>query len=421
MHNFFGENLSGLYFEPPAIGKPAILWAIENYPSTLYRLIWNGTLWLPDQTLNWENGKRLHYFDGSGSPDAEDITKGGLFSDKIYICSERNDHDEVPKNMVILYTLENDDASPSLNGTMAWDLTADLPTVSSSNKGLEAITWISDDYLLSNGFIDENNGLLYQPDSYPNHGNGLILVGLEDNGMVYVYALDHVDATYKRVAKFSSGFSSIMALSFDEKNGYLWCVCDDNCDGVHHIFTISSKGKFSQIAAYARPLSMGGNYNSEGFTVSDSLACIDGFKSVLWSDDSEDAGHAIRHDKIPCGRFINYTSPDGFNNNNGDDDWKWEDRFALDLIFIIVGGTVWLTGLVVIVRSYCGDRKSVNNLPMSATRKSTTGAEIESGTRGGILQNTISTSTPQSVLQKQHCEFEMEMTVGINPMRAAKK
>lgn len=104
MYAYFGDNLSGLYFEPPAENKPAVLWAVENYPSMLYRLVWNGTLWLPEQAQNWDQGKQTYYVDGTGSPDSEDITKGGMFSNMIYICSERDSHSDISKNMIIMYT-----------------------------------------------------------------------------------------------------------------------------------------------------------------------------------------------------------------------------------------------------------------------------------------------------------------------------
>ncbi|CAM9279810.1 unnamed protein product, partial [Ectocarpus fasciculatus] len=314
--DYFGDNLSGLYFESSPQGADPILWAVENFPSTLYRLVWNGTFWLPENVHNWDDGKRLHYTDGTGDPDAEDITKGGVYSNKIYVCTERDGHEGESRNIVILYELDLEDDNVFMNGTAQWDLTADLPAVSESNKGLEALTWVSDEYLVSNGFYDESKGQLYDPADYPDHADGLILVGLEDNGYIYAYALNHKTESYSRIATFSSGFAAVMALSFDEDNGYLWSVCDDNCDGVHHVFSVNENGQFAQISAFARPTTMGGNYNSEGFTVSQDTVCFDGYKPVLWSDDTQDVGHAIRQDKIPCGSFI---APYEADDDDGDD------------------------------------------------------------------------------------------------------
>ena len=47
-------------------------------------------------------------------------------------------------------------------------------------------------------FYDEATHATYNPASYPNHGTGLFFVGLEGNGSVYGYALNHADNTYTR-------------------------------------------------------------------------------------------------------------------------------------------------------------------------------------------------------------------------------
>ena len=77
-----------------------------------------------------------------------------------------------------------------LTATHEWNLTADLPAVA-ANSGLEAITWIPDSFLTSHGFFDEHTGAAYDPAAYPGHGDGLFFVGLEANGTIYAYALDH--------------------------------------------------------------------------------------------------------------------------------------------------------------------------------------------------------------------------------------
>ncbi len=66
---------------------------------------------------------------------------------------------------------------------------------------------------------------------------------------------------FTRVATFNSGEVGIMGVTFDESSGYLWTICDALCDGRTNVLAIS-KGKFSVIAKYDRPSSMG-NYNTE--------------------------------------------------------------------------------------------------------------------------------------------------------------
>ena len=74
-----------------------------------------------------------------------------------------------------------------------------------TDLGLEAITWVPDTFLLAHSFVDESTGSPYAPASYPNHGGGLFFVGLELNGTIYAYALDHTAVTFHRVATITSG------------------------------------------------------------------------------------------------------------------------------------------------------------------------------------------------------------------------
>src|SRR5262249_28637056 len=53
----FGGNLSGLIYEPAAGGQPAALWGARNGPGSIFRLIFNGTIWTPDPANGWASGK----------------------------------------------------------------------------------------------------------------------------------------------------------------------------------------------------------------------------------------------------------------------------------------------------------------------------------------------------------------------------
>ena len=70
-------NLSGLAYQPSGSGAPGVLWAVRNGPSTLYRLVYDGTKWTPDTANGWSAGKQLRYADGAGAPDAEGVTLAG--------------------------------------------------------------------------------------------------------------------------------------------------------------------------------------------------------------------------------------------------------------------------------------------------------------------------------------------------------
>jgi hypothetical protein len=120
-------------------------------------------------------------------PDTEDLT----FDDEgnIFVVIERDNREKSVRMPMILYY---DMKSPNFpNGTAGqWDLSNSLPMYSDANKGLEAAMWIPDADLVKNNFYDMTAKTAYDPSMYPNHGNGLICVGLEFNGHIYCYAVD---------------------------------------------------------------------------------------------------------------------------------------------------------------------------------------------------------------------------------------
>lgn len=188
--DYFGENLSGLYYEEIIINNTRnnYLWAVKNNPSMLYKLYWNGNVWSPYLEDGWSNGKKLLFSNGKGSPDSEDLTRikittnsiaNDTYSNDIYVCIERNNDDnDVSMLMVLLYKLDDDDNNDDLKAYYEWDLTNKLPKVD-ANKGFEGITWISDSYLVLEGFMDLNTKNKYDPLRYSDHGLGLFLLALE--------------------------------------------------------------------------------------------------------------------------------------------------------------------------------------------------------------------------------------------------
>ena len=298
----FGGNLSGLMYEAASGANPAVLWGARNGPGSIFRLVFNGTIWTPDALNGWGAGKLVHYPDGTGEPDTEDITYTTGSSAGLYIVSERNNSSNATsRNSILRY--DPSGSATSMSATNEWNLTADLP-VTGANLGVEGIAWIPDAFLVSKGFRDEAANKVYNPADYPGHGGGIFFVGVEANGIVYGYALNHATNTFTRVATFSTGFpAGVMALNFDRDLNYLWAVCDDGCGGLLATFEISAgTGKFALTHQFNRPPSMP-NLNNEGFTVTPQAECVGGKKFVYWSDDSETGGHAIRRASITCSAF----------------------------------------------------------------------------------------------------------------------
>ena len=305
--NVFGDNLSGLLYEPARGASPAVLWAAQNSPAKLYRLLWNGTLWSPDTSNKWTSGHTLTFPSGSGSPDAEGVTKTAFGESSVYVSTER-DNDDSGNSLLEVLLFDGSAATATISATRAWNLTADLPAVD-PNLGLEAIAWVPDAFLTGKGFIDESSHAAYDPARYPNHAGGIFFVGLETNGMIYGYALNHSDSSFTRVATVASGNPAIMDLSFDRDVGYLWAACDDTCNGRTNVLEIDTRtgsptlGKFYVRQGFERPTSVS-DLNDEGFTVTTESTCQGGFKDVFYSDDSNTDNHAIRRGSTPCGAFL---------------------------------------------------------------------------------------------------------------------
>jgi hypothetical protein len=298
--NVFGGNLSGLIYEPSGTTAPGILWGVRNGPSSLFRLVWNGSIWTPDTANNWNAGKALRYPNGSGDPDSEGVTFTTAPSAGVYVSTERdNNAGSVSRPGVLRFDISASGAT--LTATNEWNLTSDLPVVG-PNLGLEGITWIPDTFLVSKGFIDESKGRAYNPADYRNHGTGIFFVGLEMNGIVYGYALDHVTNGFTRVATINPGLGAVMDLQFDRDLNDFWAVCDDTCQGRTVVLRIDSTGKFTVARRFERPTGMP-NYNNEGFAIAPAALCVNGRKPVYWADDTEDGGHAIRAGALNCTPF----------------------------------------------------------------------------------------------------------------------
>ncbi len=291
----FGGNLSGLAYE--GTGSSAVIWGARNGPGALFRLVPNGSLWVPDAANGWGTAKLLRYPDGTGDPDAEGVTFAGTGSGAgLFVSTERNNAaNSLSKNAILRF--DPAAAGTTLTATHEWNLTADLPVVG-PNLGIEGITWIPDSFLVSKGFIDEAKGRAYNPADYANHGTGIFFVGVEANGNIYGYALDQAGTNFTRIATISTGYTGVMDLAFDRELNDLWAVCDDTCQGRSAVLRVES-GKFTVARRFERPTGMP-NLNNEGFTFAPVSQCNGTTRPVFWADDAETDGHAIRTGTLNC-------------------------------------------------------------------------------------------------------------------------
>jgi hypothetical protein len=293
-----GGNVSGLAYEGSGTAAPGTIWGVRNNPSTLYKLTKSGGTWTAGTT------NPLVYPSATGNPDAEGVTitdagaAGG-----VYVATERNDDgpgSSTSRPAILRFVPTG--AGGTLTATNDWNLTADLPGLE-ANQGLEAVAWVPDSYLTAKGF-KTTGGTAYNPADYADHGTGLFFVGVEQDGAIVAYALNHSTNAFARVATVSNVFPSVMDLGFDPALQQLRVVCDNNCNGRSALFDVQTaaggnQGKFVSTAIYERPAGMA-NLNNEGFTVAANSECASGVKPAFWADDSNTGGHVLRAGTIGC-------------------------------------------------------------------------------------------------------------------------
>ena len=213
----------------------------------------------------------------------------------LYVATERDGGGgSLPK--ILRY--DTSAAGATLAATNEWDLSADLPGLG-ANLGLEAIAFVPDTLLVAKGLIDDA-GTKYNPADYPNHGNGLFFVGVEQTGQVIGYALNRSNDSFTRISTIASTFSSVMELEYEPETTHLWAMCDNNCQGRSVTLDINAvSGKFAVTNMYARPGGMD-NFNNEGFAIAPRAECVERTQAdVLHRGQRRGRPHpAWRHDQL---------------------------------------------------------------------------------------------------------------------------
>jgi hypothetical protein len=309
--SFFGEDMSGLAYEGTGSATRGTLWAVNNGTGTLFKLLWNGTQWVPAPS-DWASGKTLAYPDGTGSADSEGVgLVDGDSTNGVYVATERNNAASgVSRPSVLRFDISG--PSAALTATNEWNLASILPSGIGNNTGLEGITWVPDSFLVSKGLLDESTSAAYDPTGYPTHGSGLFFVGVEATGGVYAVALG-TDGTAKLVATIDPGLTVAAEVAFDASTGLLWAVCDDACAGRTAVLEIAQSGPFDgtfQIThSYENPVGMDDGIANEGFAIAPQELCIDDAKPVFYADDSGRDGHSLREATLDCVSTVDPEEP----------------------------------------------------------------------------------------------------------------
>jgi hypothetical protein len=295
----FANNLSALAYEPARGSTPARLWAAQNEPPTLYRLLWDGTLWNLDAAGGWARGKTLRFPSGDGRPDAEGMTllAGAAGARFLYVASERNTDSAAARQSVLRFDVSTSGAA--LTATHEWNLTSAIAQTG-LNMGVEAIAFVPDS--AAAGLFDESRMRGYDPGAYAEHAGGLFFVGVEATGAIHAFLLDHAGGGATRIATIDSGMPGVMALEYDADNALLWAHCDQVCDNLTTLLELErGSGRFvvrRELTAPPGTKALG----NEGFAIVPDAECSGGRKSIFWAEDAATGGHAIRRGSAPCGR-----------------------------------------------------------------------------------------------------------------------
>lgn len=299
--SLFQANLSGLTYEP----QTRSLWAVDNIPGTLYKLIPSGAGFVTDAAGGWSSGKGLRYPGGSSAPDSEGVTFGADES-SVYVCAEHDNASASTSRQSVL-RFDVGGAGATLVATHDWDLTGVLPAAG-ANTGIEGITWVPDSYLTARGFYDEAKARAYAPADYADHGSGLFLVGVEQSGRIYALALNHAESKASLVSTIVTPNPGVMGLELDRDNAQLWFHCDETCGNQSGILDIDTttdsptRGRFVVVRRFERPEGLPDS-NHEGIAIGSESECQGGMKPFFWTDDADADGFSLRRGSVRCGRW----------------------------------------------------------------------------------------------------------------------
>jgi hypothetical protein len=197
-----GQDLSGAVWNPIS----DTLWVCRNGPGSSGSKFWviadDGT---GDYDVQYKNGNRGEW---TGLGDAEGITFVDYDEELVYIITEGEER--IKSYDVSVYGV--------VSIVRNYDTSAYLPK--SGGLGAEGITFVPDNWLVLAGFVDADGN----PYTSQNGMGGLMFVGHQNGGRIYVFDLNVNADTFSFVGAFKTGFTETAGLEFDRSTGllYIW-------------------------------------------------------------------------------------------------------------------------------------------------------------------------------------------------------
>ena len=273
--NDFGQDLSGAVWNPAS----RTLWLCRNGgPSKVWALV--------------EDGAGGYQIDTAGGAMAEWSDFGDAEAVAQVDFSEPN----------IVYVLDEkagaiSEFDLSMGGVKVeqshWDLSAEL-----GGSGAEGMTFVPDAFLTAQGFVDQNG----DPYVSTMGSGGLMFVGHQSQGELYVYDLNRADSTSLFVGRYETGGDETAGLEFDRSTGQLMLWHDAGIDQLE-IVSLSStlqgnERKMDTIVTYDSPSPQ--NENLEGIAVQPIQDCVAGHRNLFMTIDDGGGMSLFLFSDYPC-------------------------------------------------------------------------------------------------------------------------
>lgn len=280
--NDFHVNLSGAVWNPVSRmlwvarnNNPAKVWAVEQKADGTYG-------------IHYKGGARGEWGDKSEFGDLEALTFVDFAdTELLYLLNESAERVEAWD-----FSGYGDKAA----AVAEWDLSASLP----GGSGAEGLTFVPDAFLAAQGFTDGDGN----PVQSVLGMGGLMFVGHQNGGFVYVFDLDPAGTGFDPLGVFTTSAKETAGLEFDRSTGLLF-IWHGGHDLNLEVTRLSSKAvaagrRLETVKVYDGPGETIGSDNLEGFAVVSNGDCVDGKRSAFLTNDGGNLWSLLRYRDFPC-------------------------------------------------------------------------------------------------------------------------
>ncbi|MBX3358163.1 MAG: hypothetical protein KF745_07025 [Phycisphaeraceae bacterium] len=282
--NDFHVDLSGAFWNP----LTRRLWVCRNGPGAAASKFWvlkeNGAGF----AVETRSGLRGEW---TGFGDLEAITQADLSQDTVYVMIEGEER-------IKEYSVSTYGTAVLANN---WNTRPHLPL--DGGLGAEGLAFVPDAYLRAAGFVDLAGQLRVSQRGM----GGLMFVGHQNGGKVYVFDLDRGNSTFDFVGVYATNFTETAELFFDRSTGLMFILHGENHNTVQVSTLASSPGQggervLNDLATYLPPPGSAPDANLEGLAVMAATDCVSERRGLFMAVDGGGAQSLMWFRQFPCGR-----------------------------------------------------------------------------------------------------------------------